>query len=66
VECPPARRAKTGAALPSLKGKPELHFRSGCAPDPNPEEFGWTHMRRNRTPKTPRRKNELLKSPRRQ
>jgi len=63
VDCHPAHRAKIVATyIQSLKGKMELHFLPGHAPDPNPDEFVWNHMRLNGTSKTPLRKNESLKA----
>lgn len=58
----PAHKAKTVAAyVQSLKGRLELHFLPGYAPDLNPDEFVWNHLRHHGTTKTPLRKNESLR-----
>lgn len=63
VDRHPTHRAKSAAAyVQSLKGKLELHFLPGYAPDLNPDEFVWNYMRLNGTSKTPLRKNESLKA----
>jgi transposase len=58
----PAHKAKAVAAyVQSLQGKLELHFLPGYAPDLNPDEFVWNHLRHHGTTKTPLRKNESLR-----
>jgi len=58
----PAHKAKLVATyVHSLKGKLELHFLPGYAPDLNPDEFVWNHLRHHGTTKTPLRKNESLR-----
>ena len=58
----PAHKAKLVAKyVQSLKGKLELHFLPGYAPDLNPDEFVWNHLRHHGTTKTPLRKNESLR-----
>jgi transposase len=58
----PAHKAKVVAAyVQSLKGRLELHFLPGYAPDLNPDEFVWNHLRHHGTTKTPLRKNESLR-----
>jgi transposase len=58
----PAHRAKIVAAyVQSLKGRLELHFLPGYAPDLNPDEFVWNHLRQNGVTKTPLKQNEQLK-----
>jgi transposase len=58
----PAHKAKLVATyVQSLKGKLELHFLPGYAPDLNPDEFVWNHLRHHGTTKTPLRKNESLR-----
>src|SRR5262249_31387938 len=58
----PAHRAKIVAAyVQSLKGRLELHFLPGYAPDLNPDEFVWNHLRQNGVTKTPLKRNEQLK-----
>jgi transposase len=59
----PAHRAKMVAAyVQSLKGRLELHFLPGYAPDLNPDEFVWNHLRQNGVTKKPLKKNEQLKT----
>jgi transposase len=58
----PAHRAKIVAAyIQSLEGRLELHFLPGYAPDLNPDEFVWNHLRQNGVTKTPLKQNEQLK-----
>ena len=58
----PAHRANIVAAyVQSLKGRLELHFLPGYAPDLNPDEFVWNHLRQNGVTKKPLKKNEQLK-----
>jgi transposase len=58
----PAHRAKIVAAyVQSLKGRLELHFLPSYAPDLNPDEFVWNHLRQNGVTKTPLKQNEQLK-----
>jgi len=41
-----AHRAKVVAEfVQSTKGRLELHFLPGYAPEPNPDEFVWKHLR---------------------
>jgi len=57
----PAHKAKLVAAyVQFLRGKLELHFLPGYAPDLNSDEFVWNHLRHHGTTKTPLRKNESL------
>lgn len=59
----PAHRAKmVSAYVQSLQGKLEIHFLPGYAPDLNPDEFVWNHLRQVGTSKTPLRKDESLRS----
>ena len=59
----PAHRAKIVAAyVQSLKGQLELHFLPGYAPDLNPDEFVWNHLRQSGVTKTPLKQNEQLKA----
>ena len=46
----------------SLGGRLELHPLPPYAPDLNPDEFVWSHMKTNGVSKKPLRKNESLKS----
>ena len=58
----PAHRAKIVASyVQSLKGRLELHFLPGYAPDLNPDEFVWNHLRQNGVTKKPLKRNEKLK-----
>ncbi len=45
----------------SLEGQLELHSLPGYAPDLNPDEFVWSHMKKNGVSKVPLKKNESLK-----
>jgi transposase len=57
----PAHKAKAAETyVASLKGRLELHFLPTYAPDTNPDEFVWSHLKQNGTSKTPLRKNESL------
>lgn len=59
----PAHRAKlVKKFVQSLKGRLELHFLPPYAPDLNPDEFVWSHVRRTGLSKTPLRKGESLKA----
>ncbi|MBK8915057.1 MAG: IS630 family transposase [Phycisphaerales bacterium] len=46
----------------SLGGRLELHFLPGYAPDLNPDEFVWNHLRQKGVSKTPLRENESLRA----
>jgi transposase len=43
------------------KGRIELHFLPGYAPDLNPDEFVWNYLREKGTSKKPLLKNESLR-----
>lgn len=59
----PSHRAKVVAKyVQSLKGKLELHFLPGYAPELNPDEFVWNHLKRQGVSKKPLRKEESLLS----
>lgn len=45
----------------SLKGRLELHFLPPYAPDLNPDEFVWSHMKTNGVSKQPLKKNESMR-----
>jgi transposase len=45
----------------SLKGRLELHFLPGYAPELNPDEFVWNHLKRQGVSKQPLRRNESLR-----
>jgi transposase len=58
----PAHKAKSVAKyVQSTEGRLELHFLPPYAPDLNPDEFVWGHLKTNGTSKKPLRKNESLK-----
>ena len=46
--------------LQSLQGRLELHFLPPYAPDLNPDEFVWSHMKNNGVSKKPLKANESL------
>lgn len=46
----------------SLKGRLELHFLPGYAPELNPDEFVWNYLKNEGVSKKPLKKNESLKS----
>jgi transposase len=57
----PAHIAKVVARhVQALKGKLELHFLPGYAPELNPDEFVWNHLKRQGVSKTPLKKGESL------
>jgi transposase len=59
----PAHRAKAVARyVQSLRGRLELHFLPGYAPELNPDEFVWNHLKRQGVSKKPLRKDESLRS----
>ena len=45
----------------SLEGRLELHRLPSYAPDLNPDEFVWSHMKKNGVSKKPLKKNEALR-----
>jgi transposase len=53
-----AKRVKDYVA--STKGRLTLHFLPGYAPDLNPDELVWSHMKRTGVARTPLRKGEKL------
>lgn len=58
----PAHIAKMIAHfVQSQEGRLEIFFLPGYAPDLNPDEFVWSHMKRNGVTKEPLKKNESLK-----
>lgn len=59
----PAHIAKAVAQyVQSLRGRLELHFLPGYAPELNPDEFVWNHLKRQGVSKTPLRQGESLRS----
>jgi transposase len=63
VDGHPAHRAKVVAEfVQSTKGRLELHFLPGYAPELNPDEFVWNHLRQRGVSKKPLRRNESLRA----
>ena len=63
VDRHPAHIAKVVAQfVQSLRGRLELHFLPGYAPDLNPDEFVWNHLRQKGVSKTPLRQHESLRA----
>ena len=57
----PAHKAKiVQEYVASTKGRLELHFLPGYAPELNPDELVWNHMKRTGTAKNPLAKGESL------
>jgi transposase len=62
VDGHPAHRAKIIASyVKQLKGRLELHFLPGYAPELNPDEFVWNYVKREGTSKKPLKRNESLR-----
>ena len=58
----PVHKTKTVAKyVQSTRGRLELHFLPPYAPDLNPDEFVWSHLKHNGTSKKPLRQNEALR-----
>jgi transposase len=63
VDGHPAHRAKSVKDfIASTKGAIELYFIPPYAPDLNPDEFVWNHIKRNGLSRKPLRQNESLKT----
>jgi transposase len=61
VDGHPAHKAKVVKTyVQSLGGRLELHFLPPYAPDLNPDEFVWSHMKANGVSKKPLKQNESL------
>jgi transposase len=59
----PAHIAKAVAHyVQRLRGRLELHFLPGYAPELNPDEFVWNHLKRQGVSKKPLRRDESLRS----
>ena len=62
VDGHPSHRAKMIAAyIQTLKGRLELHFLPGYAPELNPDEFVWNHLKNEGVSKKPLKQNESLR-----
>ena len=58
----PVHKARLVAKyVQSTRGRLELHFLPPYAPDLNPDEFAWSHLKQNGTSKKPLHKNEALR-----
>jgi transposase len=63
VDRHPAHRAAMVAVfVQSTKGRLELHFLPGYAPELNPDEFVWHHLKETGISKTPLRQGEVLEA----
>jgi transposase len=63
IDSLPAHKAKSVQTyVASLEGRLELHFLPTYAPDTNPDEFVWSHLKQNGTSKKPLLANESLHS----
>ena len=63
VDGHPAHRARIIAEyVQSLKGRLELHFLPGYAPELNPDEFVWNHLKKQGVSKKPLRQGESLRA----
>ncbi|PIR18736.1 MAG: IS630 family transposase [Elusimicrobia bacterium CG11_big_fil_rev_8_21_14_0_20_64_6] len=62
VDGHPSHRAKMiGAYVKELKGRLELHFLPGYAPELNPDEFVWNYVKHEGVSKKPLKRNESLR-----
>lgn len=63
VDRRPTRIARIVAQfVQAQRGRLELHFLPGYAPDLNADEFVWNHLRQTGVSKTPLRPNESLQA----
>jgi len=63
VDGHPAHRAKlVSNYLQSLRGRLEIHFLPGYAPELNPDEFVWNHLKKQGGSKKPLRQGESLRA----
>lgn len=62
VDGHPSHRAKlVQGYVATLKGRLDIHFLPGYAPELNPDEFVWSHLKKQGLSKKPLRKNESLR-----
>jgi transposase len=63
VDGHPAHRAKLiSTYVQSLRGRLEIHFLPGYAPELNPDEFVWNHLKHEGVSKKPLRQGESLRA----
>ena len=58
---PAHKRAIVGEYVASTEGRLTLHFLPGYAPDLNPDELVWSHIKRTGTARRPLQKGEKLR-----
>jgi transposase len=59
----PAHRARIIAEyVQSVKGRLEIHFLPGYAPELNPDEFVWNHLKKQGVSQRPLRQGESLRA----
>lgn len=58
---PAHKRAIVGEYVASTEGRLTLHFLPGYAPDLNPDELVWSHLKRTGTARRPLQKGETLR-----
>ena len=57
---PAHKKANVGEYVQSTEGKLSVHFLPGYAPDLNPDELVWSHVKRTGTARRPLTSKELL------
>jgi len=58
---PAHKRADVRAYVQSTQGRLQLHFLPGYAPDLNPDELVWSHVKRTGTARRPLQRGEVLR-----